>query len=111
MRPLCLCAQGLPQWVEVRFSGPVVVSGVSLTFQGGFAGTACVISACQDKKGEHSEVATVHPVDENHKQDFSFEAVPCKRLRMTFTESSDFYGRIIAYAVDVVGPSSSGAQG
>ena len=111
--------QGLPQWLEAKFKEAVLLSSVSLTFQGGFAGTQVKLSAAATKKAELEEVTTWYPGDENREQVFRLEApVQARRVRLTFEASSDFYGRIVVYSVDfkaaagaAEGDSSSRTQG
>lgn len=52
------------------------------------------------------EVSTVYPEDISSKQIFTFDPTEgLKRLKIVFEESTDFYGRITVYTLDVIGRS------
>ncbi|KAI5118263.1 hypothetical protein M0805_008197 [Coniferiporia weirii] len=118
--------QGLPQFIHITFDAPVTPRAVHLTFQGGFVGKRCslgVTPALKDGVGEGENAAavpagpatpvhltTIYPEDVNRKQTFALpETTPVQQLKLTFDESSDFFGRITIYNLQIEGllPSSS----
>jgi len=100
--------QGSPQFIVVDFPNEVYPEELLLKFQGGFVGQKCTLEAATESKGEGSttweNLLTFYPMDVNSLQKFS---VPCdqavKRLKITFESSTDFFGRIIVYRLDVLG--------
>jgi hypothetical protein len=49
-------------------------------------------------------IDTFYPEDINPTQTFNFEpTVPLKRVKIIFEESTDFYGRITVYKLDIIG--------
>ena len=103
--------QGGSQWVEFRFKQDVCPHSVSLTFQGGFAARSCqAILKPSDKSASAITYKTIYPRDINDSQAFdlvpvdgSAASVPAKKLRLTFTEQADFYGRVIMYEASITG--------
>ena len=96
---LCwLTLQGSPQWVSVEFEEGASLSSVSLQFQGGFCGKECEIEINGDQK-----VMDFFPEDNNRVQSFSFPElkVDVKKVRVIFKSSSDFYGRITLYSLEL----------
>ena len=88
---------------------------VELTFQGGFVGTKCSVEAVKPGGGQKWEVLTrIYPEDVNRKQ--SFDLVPASEpdaerqvegLKFVFEESSDFFGRVTVYDLQLLGTSAS----
>ncbi|KAJ1821563.1 Nuclear receptor 2C2-associated protein [Coemansia sp. RSA 2599] len=87
----------------VEFSPAVKLSKIHIQFQGGFAGkdTRLVDMA------RGIEVCPLHPEDNNQVQVFdipeSKRDVERTRLKIQFVSSTDFYGRIVIYALDFIG--------
>jgi hypothetical protein len=84
---------------------PVKIETVSFTFQGGFVGTECQVFFYNSEKG-WVQVQTWYPQDVNSKQVFSTQSIDqmqTSRLKLLFNQSSDFYGRITVYSLDVCG--------
>ena len=85
-----------------------ILSKNRLTFQGGFVGQefTCLAGQSSDISTLY-EVGTFEALDNNDEQKFIFverEAISNIRyLRMQFTASSDFYGRITIYKLEVYG--------
>ena len=90
--------QGSPQWVSLEFEQPVVVSAIGLQFQGGFAGKECEIEVEGNTK-----ILDFYPEDTNKFQTFYLkeQLSNVKKLRIAFNPSTDFYGRITLYRLDV----------
>ncbi|KAI8384219.1 galactose-binding domain-like protein [Radiomyces spectabilis] len=98
--------QGLPQYVLIDFGLVVLIQTISLTFQGGFVGKKCVaLGSLPESPNEYNiPIGTFYPEDINSTQKFDFESsTPVQRLKLIFEESSDFYGRITIYNLDVFG--------
>jgi len=90
--------QGSPQWVSLEFEEKVSVSALCLQFQGGFCGKECQVEVDGEKK-----IMDFYPEDANKVQSFQFpEALPSvKKVRVIFNSSSDFYGRITLYLLEL----------
>ncbi|KAF8337391.1 galactose-binding domain-like protein, partial [Cantharellus anzutake] len=110
--------QGTPQHVELAFENPVILRNLSLTFQGGFVGTRCAIyiksgeNATQDGNTTDARqwelVERYYPEDVNRKQIFPIQTQlepkrSCEQLRIVFEQSSDFFGRVVVYDLDLDG--------
>ena len=78
-----------------------------LTFQGGFVGIHCSIdTAVSPENPSWSTLTHIHPEDVNRRQIFrlpegSVDGIQCLKLRLE--ESSDFFGRITLYELQVEG--------
>jgi len=90
--------QGSPQWVSLEFEQPVAVSAFALQFQGGFGGKECEVEVEGTTK-----VLDFYPEDTNKLQTFYLkEQLNCvKKLRIAFNSSTDFYGRITLYQLEL----------
>lgn len=96
--------QGLPQHILLDFAQEVEVSKISLTFQGGFVGKKCVVlgSVKESANDYNIQLGTFYPDDVNSTQVFPVPSTqPLKRMKIIFEESTDFYGRITIYKLDV----------
>ncbi|CAG7853927.1 SubName: Full=Uncharacterized protein {ECO:0000313/EMBL:CCA67125.1} [Serendipita indica DSM 11827] len=98
--------QGLPQWIELTFAEPVVPEAIELTFQGGFVGTRVAVQVAIPGN-EWRLLTSIYPEDVNRKQRFdissSLDNAPITSMKLIFEESSDFFGRITIYDLDVFG--------
>ncbi|XP_074060297.1 nuclear receptor 2C2-associated protein isoform X2 [Macrotis lagotis] len=83
--------QGSHQWVMLEFPQPVRVAQVQIQFQGGRR------SECLEKIGDF------YPQDNNSLQSFPVPHVILDKLKVTFENSTDFFGRIIIYHLRVLG--------
>ncbi|KAJ2394409.1 Nuclear receptor 2C2-associated protein [Coemansia sp. RSA 2559] len=96
--------QGTPQHVLVEFSRPVCIHEIRIQFQGGFAGNDTMLIDCSLR---NADVCPLHPADNNSFQTFTLpedeQSVQRKRIKILFASSTDFYGRIVIYALDFVG--------
>jgi len=98
--------QGSPQFILIDFPHFVVLEELWLKFQGGFVGQNCSLeSADEDGKGVNWEhVMAFHPQDINALQKFPISSTKAiRRLKITFDSSTDFYGRITIYKLDIMG--------
>ncbi|XP_027706997.1 nuclear receptor 2C2-associated protein isoform X2 [Vombatus ursinus] len=83
--------QGSSQWVMLEFPQPVRVSQVQIQFQGG-------------RKSESLEkIGDFYPQDNNSLQSFPVADVTLDKLKVTFENSTDFFGRIIIYHLRILG--------
>ena len=89
--------QGLKQVLILKFEKEEQISRIGINFQGGFASKSVEISNL-------NEMYTFEPKDKNNIQYFD---VPFKtaslEFKLDFTASSDFYGRIIIYKLEIYG--------
>ncbi|KAL5519543.1 hypothetical protein ACEPAH_1226 [Sanghuangporus vaninii] len=101
--------QDLPQFIRIIFDSPVVPKTVHITFQGGFVGKLCRIGVLPAAlhRGETpiiQELTTIYPEDVNWKQSFGLPKIePIRQMNFEFEESSDFFGRITIYDLQVKG--------
>ncbi|XP_077188118.1 nuclear receptor 2C2-associated protein [Paroedura picta] len=94
--------QGSIQWLILEFPHSVKVSQVQIQFQGGFASKKCTLHGCSSG-GELAQIAEVYPEDTNSLQSFSLPGSLLDKLKITFEDSTDFFGRIVIYHLDVLG--------
>ena len=113
---------------EIYFHRPVLLHKLRVQFQGGFVGMDCIV---YQKKGQTSierindqnndngsdgdweefDALFVDPIDSNEIQTFFVDIQtdsnqimkPCTALRIDFGRSTDFYGRIVIYSLEVWG--------
>ncbi|XP_038146201.1 nuclear receptor 2C2-associated protein [Cyprinodon tularosa] len=99
--------QGDSQWVLLDFPQPVKVSEVKLQFQGGFSAKTCRLEGCL-KDGDFVRVSQFYPEDNNCLQSFPIQEVPTvEKVKILFENSTDFFGRIIVYSLDILGEKTS----
>ena len=93
---------GRPQFIALSFPQPVVVEQIVLLFQGGFVGKECRLdgSLLQSRISLGSFV----PANGNAEQVFDVpNPSTVDALTLIFEDSTDFFGRIIVYKLDVLG--------
>jgi len=104
--------QGTPQHIQITFDSPVVPKQLAITFQGGFVGTRCSVDVQQISDSERRPIwtnwTTVFPEDVNRLQTFALKPQEVveqgvQTLRLVFEESSDFFGRITVYNLQLQG--------
>ncbi|XP_069784659.1 LOW QUALITY PROTEIN: nuclear receptor 2C2-associated protein [Narcine bancroftii] len=95
--------QGSTQWVVLEFPNSVKVTEVQLQFQGGFTGRTCKLEG--SRSGDDlMKITSFYPEDTNCLQKFPISEEPIvDKLKIIFEESTDFFGRIILYHLDVLG--------
>ncbi|XP_014678117.1 PREDICTED: nuclear receptor 2C2-associated protein-like [Priapulus caudatus] len=95
--------EGLPQWVLLRFLHPVLIARLCVRFQGGFAGRECHLEG-GDSPQTLRRLADFYPEDVNALQTFDVRAQqPVSVARLVFASSTDFYGRVVVYSLDLLG--------
>jgi hypothetical protein len=82
--------------IAIDFGRKVSIKEIAFTFQGGFVGTPLHV------KGDDSEPVVVLPQDANFRQAWSI-SLDTKRLFLQFVGSTDFYGRVVVYDMDIQG--------
>ncbi|NWT06334.1 NR2CA protein, partial [Mionectes macconnelli] len=94
--------QGTCQWVTLDFPRPVKVSQLHVQFQGGFSSRLCTLEGC--KAGEELvKISELYPQD-SHAMQISFTTkTVLDKLKITFENSTDFFGRIVVYHLGVLG--------
>lgn len=101
--------QGLPQHIQLSFPSPIVPSSISLTFQGGFVGIRCLVNVQSSQQSGWETLTRIYPEDVNRKQVFDLFGVVeqvqngIQTMKLVFEESSDFFGRITVYDLDIEG--------
>lgn len=98
-------SEGSPQWILIDLERPVELEELVIRFQGGFAGQDCWIegSATEDSSCLHM-LQKFYPEDNSSQQRFQITESPKLRLmKVIFNTSTDFYGRITIYELDIIG--------
>ena len=100
--------QGSDQWVQIAFQEDKTLSKtytLKIQFQGGFSCKVCAVKLLHK---DHSEVATTdcYPEDVNSiqyfKLNFLCDGNPIfNKIRLIFKDSTDFFGRITIYCLDI----------
>ncbi|GFS07843.1 nuclear receptor 2C2-associated protein-like [Elysia marginata] len=96
--------QGSPQWIIVDFSESVSISQLDIQFQGGFVGKTCWVETVQSGQENFNRVLSFHPQDTNKSQVFplSDTSSSVTSLKIVFDSSTDFFGRITIYKLDIL---------
>lgn len=75
-----------------------------MQFQGGFVGKECHLTGTECSGGQSIHLADFFPDDNSAEQVFQLqEQKQIVSLRILFSSSSDFYGRITLYKLDLLG--------
>ncbi|XP_065604923.1 nuclear receptor 2C2-associated protein [Cyrtonyx montezumae] len=94
--------QGGHQWVTLDFPSTVRVSQLHIQFQGGFSSRRCTLEGC--RTGEDLvKISDLYPEDINAMQISFVEETTLDQLKITFENSTDFFGRIVVYHLQVLG--------
>jgi hypothetical protein len=99
-------AQGSPQQVQVLFHRAVDVSNICVMFQGGFVGqdVQVHVKKAEDNASQWEQAdVDVDPEDSNDLQEFPCSLNQVEAIALTFQRSTDFYGRVVVYRLDVRG--------
>ncbi|KAM6396013.1 nuclear receptor 2C2-associated protein isoform 2-T2 [Rhynochetos jubatus] len=78
------------------------VSQLHIQFQGGFSSRLCTLEGCRAGE-ELVKVSALYPQDINAMQRFQVEETVLDKLKITFENSTDFFGRIVVYHLGVLG--------
>ncbi|XP_030833066.1 nuclear receptor 2C2-associated protein [Strongylocentrotus purpuratus] len=96
--------QGTPQWASIELQEPHQCTELHLQFQGGFASKTCWVEG--SLPGERpKKLMDFYPQDDNTLQIFQFPpgCSASSYLKIVFAESTDFFGRITLYKLDILG--------
>ncbi|KAI8602693.1 galactose-binding domain-like protein [Dissophora ornata] len=96
---------GTPQFIAIDFGRNVQIETIQVMFQGGFVGKTCQLLAWTDA-GEYVEMMRFYPEDINPLQSFPVaedERQTTSRVKIVFESSTDFFGRITVYMLDILG--------
>lgn len=96
--------QGSPQWIQIAFESPQKGKAIQLLmqFQGGFCGKDCQAELFCDGKSQCTY--PFYPKDTNSEQTFMIDISTCQsfdRIRLLFKGSTDLFGRIIVYNMEL----------
>ncbi|EGG17257.1 galactose-binding domain-containing protein [Cavenderia fasciculata] len=115
--------QGSPQSVMIQFVDPldsstermVNISEIKIMFQGGFVGKDCEVLAQQLDSKEFIFISKFFPDDINTFQvrlieidryiywiSFPMKIENVKQIKIVFKQSTDFFGRIVVYKLDIL---------
>lgn len=110
---ICFVLQGLPQQINIAFAEPISVptngstSNLRIKFQGGFVGSEMRLNLI-NTSGESAYKNTFYPDDVNDLQVFPLIASSAdvldniRKVEIVFDKSSDFFGRIIIYNLEMI---------
>lgn len=78
------------------------INSFAFQFQGGFAGKNCLVTL-EDKSGQNIHDEHFYPDDINAKQTFSLSSAVenVRKMKFSFEGSTDFFGRIIVYNLEL----------
>ncbi|KAH7058476.1 galactose-binding domain-like protein [Linnemannia elongata] len=96
---------GTPQFIVIDFGRKVNIETFQLMFQGGFVGKTCQVLAWTDAS-EFVDMMRFYPEDINPLQSFPVaesERQTTSRIKIVFESSTDFFGRITVYKLDILG--------
>lgn len=94
--------QGPCQWVMLEFPQGVRISQLQIQFQGGFSSRRCRLEGSQGSQGLF-RIVDFYPEDNNSLQTFPIPAAEVDRLKVTFEDMADFFGRVVIYHLRVLG--------
>ncbi|XP_025077495.1 nuclear receptor 2C2-associated protein-like isoform X2 [Pomacea canaliculata] len=95
--------QGSPQFIQVNLDQPAQVTEVQIQFQGGFVGKECQLEV-KNTVDNKSKICNFYPNDINSLQRFPVDCLPvADNLKIVFNTSTDLFGRVIVYKLDVIG--------
>lgn len=94
--------QGPSQWVTLEFPHRVHITQLQVQFQGGFSSRHSCLEGSQG--GDTlSKIVDFYPEDTNALQTFYIPTVEVNRLKLTFEDTTDFFGRVVIYHLRVLG--------
>jgi hypothetical protein len=89
--------QGSPQFVIVNFVNDLKIQNIDIMFQGGFAGIETKLYSYESDSPVLVE--TYYLNDDNSSQQMQV-SIKTRKLKLEFSKSSDFYGRIVVYSLN-----------
>ncbi|XP_068127376.1 nuclear receptor 2C2-associated protein [Hyperolius riggenbachi] len=94
--------QGSSQWITLELPQKAYASEIHIQFQGGFSSRNIILEGCL-KNEDLVTLTEFYPEDINALQKFEFTEQCVEKLRLSFPSSTDFFGRIVVYHLDVLG--------
>ncbi|KAM7328396.1 nuclear receptor 2C2-associated protein isoform X3 [Alexandromys fortis] len=94
--------QGPSQWVTLEFPHRVHITQLQVQFQGGFSSRHSCLEGSQGGDTLR-KIVDFYPEDTNALQTFSIPTVEVDRLKLTFEDTTDFFGRVVVYHLRVLG--------
>jgi len=92
------------QVFQINFNRTTLVHQIKVMFQGGFAPLQCQLSArCEGGLFQPIKSQIIELKDCNDLQEFDLPLTRCEAMRLSLGESTDFYGRITIYRLEVWG--------
>uniref|UniRef100_A0A8C0KH49 Nuclear receptor 2C2-associated protein n=1 Tax=Canis lupus dingo TaxID=286419 RepID=A0A8C0KH49_CANLU len=91
--------QGPSQWVTLEFPQRIRVSQLQIQFQGGFSSRRGHLEGSQGSEALN-KIVDFYPEDNNSLQISSAEV---DQLKVTFEDTTDFFGRVVIYHLRVLG--------
>ncbi|KAF2072191.1 hypothetical protein CYY_006488 [Polysphondylium violaceum] len=101
--------QGTPQYVVIQFpqENGADVRQLNIMFQGGFVGKDCEVLITTGDSKEFQHCTHFYPKDINATQTFPLNANNVRQIKILFPTSTDFFGRVTIYQLDILGFPSS----
>jgi hypothetical protein len=99
-------AQGSPQQILLSFQRLVNLERLEMMFQGGFVGQNVLIQVRFQNQKEFQlveEIKEFDPEDSNALQIFPCKVQKIEAMKIIFQRSTDFYGRVILYRLNLLG--------
>lgn len=93
--------QGSPQFILLKFSESIHIRQIALMFQGGFVGKTVEFWTSSPNQQKLDRRQIFEPKDQNDMQVFDVDILDCEKLKVVFPSSTDFYGRITLYNLEV----------
>lgn len=98
--------QGSPQTLMIDLEKLTNIKSIRIMFQGGFVGLNGKIETTQRKEDPFLEVSQFHDISDNNDLQtiqLASAGVIAQYIRVIFTSSSDFYGRVTIYKLEILG--------
>lgn len=88
--------------MSLEFPQCVQITQLQVQFQGGFSSRHSCLEG--SRGGEAlSKIVDFYPEDTNALQTFSIPTMEVDRLKLTFEDTTDFFGRVVIYHLRVLG--------
>lgn len=97
---------GKEQFIYLQLTETVKVSSIKMMFQGGFVGTPIKVFGIEQNSKDRVLLGAFDAVDTNDTQCFTLTQntdKAFKQIDIIFEGSTDFYGRVTVYKLDVFG--------
>ncbi|EIM21056.1 hypothetical protein WALSEDRAFT_19726, partial [Wallemia mellicola CBS 633.66] len=92
---------GKNQFILIKLKNFFKLKQFNLTFQGGFSGKLCQILLYKDDDFVYQQ--PFYPQDNNKLQSFYLQEIfEVNKIKLLFNDSTDFFGRITIYNLDLI---------